>query len=222
MQCIMEVYEAKESVMNLNWDELYTFLRSRVPRIIYALHFSFWRGQEEDIVEDVIQETMRRVLERVQMAWCGEAEPIRSLEHISVVIASNYCRDMMRKERRLVRRDSNEYTVENSKGGYADGLDIATEKVYQREVFALFAREISTFPQKQRLALLSDLANRMFFDEQPTPLQEAFLAVDIHLEDYKRPFLADSEERKRSAALLAHAYRRVATINRNLHLLEAS
>ena len=129
----------------------------------------------------------------------------------------------MRKERRLIHINGNEYVPLNNigKGEYADGLDIATEKVYQREIFALFAREISKFPQKQRLALLSDLANRMFFDEQPTPLQEAFLAVGIRLEDYKRPFLADSDERKRSAALLAHAYRRVATINRNLHLLEA-
>jgi len=90
-----------------------------------------------------------------------------------------------------------------------DGLDIATEKVYQQELFSVLADEINRFPRKQRTVLLIDLAQRMSFDTKPAPLQQAFLDVDIYLEEYKKLSFGDKEERKRSAALLAHAYKRI-------------
>ena len=52
-----------------------------------------------------------------------------------------------------------------------DGLDIATEKVYQQELFSVLADEINRFPRKQRTVLLIDLAQRMSFDTEPVPLQ---------------------------------------------------
>lgn len=99
----------KELSIELDWNELYTFLRGYVPRIVYTFRFSSWRGQEEDVIEDVIQETMRRVTERVQRVQRREAEPIRLLEHISVVIATNYCRDLIHRDHRLVHTDHYEF-----------------------------------------------------------------------------------------------------------------
>ena len=205
----------KELSTEPDWSRLYTFLREYIPRIVYAFHFALWRGQEEDVIEDVIQETMRRVTERVQRVQRGDAEPIRSLEHISVVIAANYCRDIIRRDHRLIHM--NEYeSLPISKRATSetqDGLDIATEMVYQHELFSLLADEINRFPCKQRTALLIDLAHRMSFGKRPTPLQEAFLAIGIHLEEYKQCSFGDVEERKRNAALLAHAYKRITKLD---------
>jgi hypothetical protein len=90
--------------------------------------------------------------------------------------------------------------------------DLATEAVYQEELFTLLAREIALFPGKQRRALYIDLANSMSFEEQPTPLQKAFLNIGIYLEEYQQPRPDDVKERTRFASLLYHAYRRLAQI----------
>ena len=47
--------------------------------------------------------------------------------------------------------------------------------IYQEGLFKLVAREVNAFPDKQRQAILIDLANCMSFDTQLTPLQKAFL-----------------------------------------------
>src|SRR5947209_12441629 len=58
------------------WDTLYPSLQSLARYLVYALRIPVWRGQEEDMIEDIVQETARRLLERVRKAECGEAEPI--------------------------------------------------------------------------------------------------------------------------------------------------
>src|SRR6266566_2037796 len=61
------------------WKDLYPVLRSLARYLVYSAHVLSWRGQEEDIIEDVVQETARRLLQRAQKAERGEATSIESL-----------------------------------------------------------------------------------------------------------------------------------------------
>ena len=159
-----------------------------------------------------MQETIRRIIERVLKAECGEAGPIHSPKHMMMTIAQNYCKDLRRSERRLLHMPPQDYAsqilVDVDK--QANTFDAATENVYQEKLFVLLAHEIANFPDKQRKALLIDLANRMSFDTGPTPLQKAFLEEGIQLQQYQQPIPANPKERSRHVSLLSYAYRRVA------------
>jgi hypothetical protein len=69
--------------------------------------------------------------------------------------------------------------------------------------------------QKQRIALLIDLANRMDFDVRPTPLQKAFLEVGIRLQDYQQPIPKVPVERSRHASNTSLAYKRIQNWSRD-------
>lgn len=196
------------------WEELYPLLRANVRCLVNMLATSSWRGQEDDIVDDVVQETMKRILERMHKAEKGEAEPIHSPKQMMMTIAGNYCRDKRRKDRRIVRLTSSEFSfdVPVMQQDMAHPLDIVTEEVYQEGLFFIAAKEINQFPRKQRAALLSDIASRMSFDEQPTPLQEAFNSIGVSLEKHQQPLSEDPKERNRQTSLLSHAYKRVSTL----------
>ena len=93
-------------------------------------------------------------------------------------------------------------------------MEVAVENVYREQLFKLLAQEIVRFPSQQKQALLIDLANRMSFGPQPTPLQEAFLEVGVDLQQYQRPLPDDPVEYGRHTALLNCAYRRIARLSR--------
>jgi DNA-directed RNA polymerase specialized sigma24 family protein len=196
----------------VTWDNLYASVRSLARYLVYSFTVPSWRGQEEDILEDIVQETARRLIERVRKAERGEAEPVYSLKQMMIVIAQNYCKDLRRSDRRLLHmspRNGGAETVASA-DEQALALDAVTEKVYQEWLFMLVAYEIANFPDKQRKALLTDLANRMSFETQPTPLQKAFLEAGIRLEQYRQPLPTSPQERSRHASILNYAYRRVA------------
>jgi hypothetical protein len=130
-----------------------------------------------------------------------------------IVIAQNYCKDLKRSDRRLSRMqdDASETVVDVDEQEHT--LDEVTEQVYQELIFMAIAHEIANFPDKQRKALLIDLANRMYFDTGATPLQKAFLREGIQLKQYQQPLPADPRARSRHAATLSYAYRRVASLS---------
>src|SRR5881296_598012 len=80
------------------WSNLYASLRSLARYLVYSFGVSAWQGQEDDIIEDIVQETARRVIERVRKAERGEADPIHSLKHMMIVIAQNYYKDLRRSD----------------------------------------------------------------------------------------------------------------------------
>lgn len=195
----------------LVWKNLYLSLSSFARSLVYSFGVSSWRGQEEDIAEDIVQETMRRLLEVWQKAERGEASPIRSLNQLMRTIAQNYCKDLRRHDRRMTRIPDEIYAhpIYTNIDDQIQLLESVTERVYQESLFKLLAREIAHFPDKQRRAILIDLANRDCFDTQPTPLQKAFLTEGIQLEHYRQSLPADPQERSRHVSLLNHAYKRV-------------
>src|SRR2546430_13123135 len=85
------------------WINLYSFLQPFVKRLVYSSGISSWRGQEEDIVEDIVQETIVRVLKCVRQAENGACPQIASPKALSIVIARNYYEDLRRRDRRFVR-----------------------------------------------------------------------------------------------------------------------
>jgi len=194
------------------WSHLYPALRSRVRYLVHSFALPSWRGQEEDIIEDIVQETARRLLERSRKAERGEAPPIQSVEHIMMTIAQNYCTDLRRHDRRVLRLLTSDHSpeVHYDTDEQLQSFESDTEQVYQEMLFMLAAHEIANFPDKQRTALLIDLANRMCFDTRLTPLQKAFLAAGIQLQQYRRPLPSNPRERTRYLSLLSYAYKRVA------------
>jgi hypothetical protein len=135
---------------------------------------------------------------------------------MAIVTASNYCKDMRRRDRRLVRLPECAYSPDVlntiSERDIVDLSEEATEHLYQERLFGLLAREIIKFPYKQRKALLIDLANRMSFETKPTLLQKAFLNVGVCLKEYRQSLPESSKERSKSAALLYYAYKRIAQL----------
>ncbi len=196
------------------WKKLYPLLESLARYFVYSSHVSSWQGQENDIVEDVVQETWRRLLEYACKAERGEAPPIHALKNMMRVVAQNYCKDMKRHDRRLLRiqpQDASQQLLASLRNQVSP-VELGTENVYQEALFKLVACEVASFPVKQRTAILIDLANRMHFGIQPTPLQAAFLEVGIDLREYQRSLSSDPKERSRHLSLLTHAYKRIASL----------
>ncbi len=199
---------------DIPWIKFYPVLESLARCFVYSLHVPSWQGQEDDIVADIVQETWRRIIERSRKAEQGEAPPIHSLKGMMTVIAHNYCKDLGRRDRRLLRIQPQDASLQTHliMRDQQCLLESGTENVYQEALFKLVAREIANFPGKQRNAVLIDLANRMRFETQPTPLQAAFLEVGIDLRHYQKPLPADPQERSRHVSLLTHAYKRIARL----------
>jgi len=84
------------------WREMYPALRLLARRQIYTLHVPIWYGQEGDMVEDVVQETARRIIERTRKAERGEAPTIQMYEQMVRATICNYCKDMRRHDKRLL------------------------------------------------------------------------------------------------------------------------
>ncbi len=193
------------------WINLYSFLRPFVKRLVLSSGISSWRGQEEDIVEDIVQETITRVLKCMRRADCGEGIPIASPLGLSIVIARNYYEDLRRRDKRFVRIVTDDYSSEAYvvlHYNHLDPLELALNNMFLELIFVRFSQEVVRFPYKQRTALLIDLANRMDFDVLPTPLQKAFLEVGIRLQDYQLPPPKDTVSRSRHASNASLAYKR--------------
>ena len=186
------------------WEELRHFLRSYAWRLVRAADVESWRGQRADVVEDIVQETVRRIIERVRRTEAGELPPIASLKGFATITARHYCVDLQRRESRW-RREISSVTSEQMSPS-----DLAIERLSQEELFARLARCVARFPAKLRQAILTDLANCMQFEEEASALQRAFLAQGIDLRAYRRPRPDDPVARARHAALVHLAYKRVA------------
>ena len=210
---------------NLNcdspWNTLYRSLWSRVAHWVYTSRLSTWRGQEDDIIADIVQEAISRTFRHALRAEQGEIPPLHSLERVSAVIAYHFFVDLRRRDRRLARfiespitlleATQNDHPIEAylAIADQIDLIEVVLDNIVNGSLFERLAFEIVRFPEKQRRALLIDLSNRMHFGAEPTLLQQAFLKVGIQLQDYKQPIPDDPIERRRHASLVSVAYKRL-------------
>lgn len=189
------------------WNEAYSQLLAYARKLVYSLHMPDWRGQEEEVAWDIVQESMSRLVEYIQEAERGERLPVRSIIGLLKTIARRYSIDLWRKERRLCRDETG--TVREFADDEASFSELAVENVYREGVFRVAAREIAAFPRKQKRSVLADLALRMAFEEKPTNLEIAFRAEGIFLEEYRAARPEAEQERNRNASLLNHGYKRL-------------
>ncbi|WP_069804747.1 sigma-70 family RNA polymerase sigma factor [Thermogemmatispora onikobensis] len=199
---------------DMPWEQLYCILRPRVAHWVHSSSLSSWSRQRDEIITDIVQETMIRLLNYARRAERGEVAPIDSLEHLSLIVAYNCFRDLWRRDHCLIYIIQQDYAAQraSSLSSSLDQFEAVLDHVFEEWLFSFLAREIVNFPEKQRTALLMDLANRMHFGPQPTVLQRAFLEVGIDLQQYQRELPADPAERGRHASLLSLAYKRLARI----------
>lgn len=203
------VAEAENEV----WSALYPQLCAHAQRLVHQLNVPNWQGQEEDVVWDIVQESMRRAFEHTQKAQTGEREPIRSLPTYLKRVAQNYGRDLRRSEWRLAHVPTTQLLGEVERIPAESIPEKATENAYREQLFLALAQEIDGFPAKQRQALLTDLAEKTKVEEEPSALQKAFLAVGVRLEEYQRVGLEDKTARRRYTDLVYLAYKRLKNLN---------
>lgn len=196
------------------WMTLYRLLRPLAMSWTYHAGVPLWKGQEQDISEDIVQTSLEKIFK-----YSREAQQrgmlIYSLEHLSIVITKRCFLDLRRRELRLVHfsRDESAPREQSPLDLLADPSQEAEEKIYEEWLLAVSARTIATFSRKLRAAILADLANRSCFDAEPTALQQAFLAAGVRLQDYQCAPSSDPAERGRQSALRSLAYKRLAQAN---------
>jgi Sigma-70 region 2 len=196
------------------WDNLYRLLRCPVTGWVYMAHLPVWNGQENDIIDEIVQEAISRTLERIRKAEKYEAAHISSIAAFAKTTARNYFIDLLRKEGRHILFTQLTYPSgeEKAEPELPDIADAVDEEVFFQSLFDQLAPEILNFPKKQRQVLLTDLANHTQFSFSLTPLQHAMLKSGIHLEDYQKSRPENCLERSRFTALLSLAYKRISTL----------
>ncbi len=197
------------------WEKLYPLLQARVAFWIRTARVPLWTRQRESIMEDIVQDTLLKTLAYAKRAERGEACKIDSLENFSAVIAHNCFIDALRKDIHALPllQDAYEPARYIDSGASSEWSEQAIENVHREVLFAQAARWIVKFPDKQRTAILIDLANKMYFDSLfPTPMQRAFVSAGIPLQEYQRPLPRDAGARARHAAHLSLAYKRLAEL----------
>ncbi len=90
------------------WNKLYTLLRPLVKHWVHNSGVSSWRGQEDDVAEDIVQDAQLRLYRHMLRAEKGQVSPIEHPERMIIVIARRCFLDKWRKDRRLVRFDSDD------------------------------------------------------------------------------------------------------------------
>jgi DNA-directed RNA polymerase specialized sigma24 family protein len=193
------------------WYDLFTWLLPLVQTWVYNSGVPSWYGQHKEIAEDIAQEAVMRIFVYNQRAVQGEVPPIVSLKALGRVVARNYFLDRQRKDRPLVRPTLNTRTYETYAltHEFPDPSQIALDHLELAAVIVKAAQAVAKFPYRQKMAILTDLANASDFDEQPSPLEQALSAEGLQLRDYRRPHPADPKERSRHAALRCTAYKRL-------------
>ncbi len=202
----------EQTCCNLFWHELHNWLRPFVLSWIHQYSLPIWHGQEQEIAEDILQETSMRILKYVHQSAFNDRRPIESLDNFCITVARNCVRDLRRRQYKLTRLSSLSETREWYKQDLPDSddpLELALTHLMSRDTLMGLARIIVDFPPGQRRAILIDLAQHSDFDEESGPLHIIFLEFGINLHEYILTHPQDSAARSRHASLLSIAYKRL-------------
>jgi DNA-directed RNA polymerase specialized sigma24 family protein len=209
---VFSLPRANNSYEDQVWEDLYNRLRPYVLIWIRAYNLPLWLGQEQEIADDILQETFMRIFKYAKQVETNGNQPIVSLESFSMTIARNCIRDLRRKQYRLVRLTTHSKVRENSQQAISISIDpseLALVHLMSRDTLTILAHIIKDFPPGQRRAILIDLAQHSDFDEETGPLHIIFLELGINLHEYQITRPLNSAERSRHASLLSIAYKRL-------------
>lgn len=194
------------------WNKLYSFLALRVRYWVYSARLSLWRGKEEEIAADIVQDaiigTLTYVLQYTLAAWGKEAMPSRPLQRISAAIAYNHYREQMRDDSRFVSRRLRNCAAQGYRtiDEQVSSQEQAEASAFQEWYCECLVDAIMRVPQRPREAFLIHLANHVRFGSQPTELlQTAFAKRAIDLRHYQGALPSAFQELKEHEALLQFA-----------------
>ena len=195
------------------WHELSSWLFSLVHMWVCCSGIRSWRGQYREIAEEIVQESIMRTFRYTQRAERGEVPAVVSLKSLSKVIAQNHFRDRCKKDARLIHTAQDDLLQEQAllDREERDPSQIACDLLISHAALLVAAQMVAKFPRRQRLALLTDLANTNALAENPALLEQAFSEVGVQLRDYHRPLPDAQSERSKHSALLCIAYKRLRT-----------
>lgn len=192
------------------WEALYPVLIRHVSRLVHGARMPGWKRQERDIVEDIVQTAMEKMLKKLRQG----AEVIKSIQAWSSIIARNCFLDFRRYELRRLHFSYDDAETEEYQQSLQNLLVDPTQdiesQIYEGWLMAASVGIIVALPPKRRNAILIDLANNSCFDGETTALQQAFLDVGICLQDYRCELSSDQAVRGRQSALCSLAYKDVA------------
>ncbi len=198
-----------------NWHMLHNQLTIAVTQWVRSANLLAWKAQREEIIDDIVQETMMKVLKRIHQGESGELSPVYSVEGLSIRVAHNVFIDMLRRDRRLVPLASddwrNDATYDIPDNGQ-DYSEVAVDNVYNASLFTQVALAIQSLPPKQRAAIIIDLVSRMSFDSEKTSLQQALLNAGIDLEEFRCQRSSDPVMRSRQASLASLGYKKISKL----------
>jgi DNA-directed RNA polymerase specialized sigma24 family protein len=186
------------------WYDLYPFLLQYVRGLLP------WCRQKDELVADIVQDTLLRVLLYLQKVERGEAVPIRSIQHFSRRVALHLWQDMRRKDAHFTSTPYDDSVLDAGllRDFWVDDTEQALENIVRMQLFPVLALYIAEYPDKQRTALLVDIANLTDFAESSLMVQ-AFSEAGIDLKDYQYALPEDAVERSRHLSLVWHAYKRL-------------
>src|SRR2546421_6347490 len=193
------------------WDALYPLLVAQVRYWVCSSHVSLWRGQEEDIIADIVQEAITRAFGYTALVKEGGLVLCNSLKRISMILARECYNDLRRRDCRFVRTplqevSSQEHAIISER---LDRSEIVLDNAFRESLVVSRAHAIAAIPKQQRTALLIELANRTHFTARPSAMQDALLEVKIRLQDYQQPLPEDPTERRRHAHQLRLACKQI-------------
>lgn len=195
-----------------SWLKLYSLLASSVKQEICGTKLQSWKGQEYDLAQDVIQETVVRTFLQMRKAEKGEGVPVLSPNSFSRRVAKNYLLDRVRREARLVRPSCDIELQQSMMKNWIDPCQGVLDAMEIESLFVLIASVIAGFPNKLRNSMLIDLADLTPVDEPFRPLQQALKRVNIDLDMYRNLAPTDEVGKKRHSSLISQGYKRLRNV----------
>ncbi len=193
------------------WNALDKVLLSYIKNCLYTYQVYHWKGSESEMANDVLQETYLRVLRSTIRDPLQEEDTIvHNFEAFCKTVARRYVLDLLRKDKRFVGSLDDENFANIHISIQDDPAEGVLEDLHLYSIMLTFSEIVKSFPEKQKIAILIDLAHHTDFDDDhPQPLVRAMQAVGIHLRDYYCPLPQSPVLRSRHSALVCLAYQRL-------------
>jgi DNA-directed RNA polymerase specialized sigma24 family protein len=188
------------------WSQLYSTLRPTISGWVYHSGVSSWRGQENDLIEDILQETIVRTF-----VSQGSGAPIHNVTGFGSTVAYRLFVDLRRRDLKLTRSSESAHPeiLFATADEQVDPADIAIERLSRISLMETVLSFIKDFPTKQREALFVDMAKRSNFLDEDSPLLVALAQMHIKLQDYLQLIPKSRKEATQMASLLSIGYKRL-------------
>ena len=173
-------YSSVESL----WTNLYQALIPYVRYWIHSSSVSSWQGQEDDIVEDIVQEVVVRIFYYTQASQETNDSQNVSFERLGLLAARKYCIELEQREE-LIQRFSTIHACCHDLF-HKKAAKKNEEGILLKKLFDALATTTMSLPSNVRYIVLVDLACRTIDEEFQGELQQAFQRTGIELEDYQR------------------------------------